>query len=547
MINPHEPGRIRRFLKKAEIRDSQLKRLYVMIAIIIGLFFIIAMIERRSIMAFLVISLIMIVLAIRDALQTEHSILRNFPLIGRLRYLFELIRPEIRQYFIAGNQEETPFDRETRSIVYQRAKNALDSQPFGTQQRIVFPGYVSAKHSLKPTVLHENDGRIMVGGPQCTRPYYASRLNISAMSYGSLSQNAILALNKGAKIGNFSHNTGEGGLSPYHLENGGDLVWQLGTAMFGCCTHEGRFNPDLFRQKVAAEQIKMIEIKLSQGAKPSHGGILPAIKVTPEIAEIRGIPMGKDCLSPPTNPEFNTPEEMMHFIAKVRELADGKPVGFKLAIGIRSQFLGMCKAMLKTGILPDFITVDGAEGGTGAAPLEFADHIGEPLNEALIFVHNALTGTGLRDKIRVIASGKIATGFDMIHKLCIGADMCNSARAMMFSLGCIQSLQCNKNTCPTGVTSQNPRLMRGLVVEDKYKRVANFQKATVHSFLELCGAMGMHSPDQLDPWKLFQRTPQGITKAFAEIYTFIEPNALLLQPEMTHLNHDWQVASAENF
>lgn len=271
------------------------------------------------------------------------------------------------------------------------------------------------------------------------------------------------------------------------------------------------------------------------------------MKVTPEIAEIRGIPLGRDCISPPTNPEFSTPEEMMHFIAKVRELANGKPVGFKLCIGIRYQFLGICKAILKTGIIPDFITVDGAEGGTGAAPLEFSDHIGEPLNEALIFVHNALTGTGLRDKIRVIASGKVATGFDMIHKLSIGADMCNSARAMMFALGCVQSLQCNKNTCPTGVTTQNPRLMRGLVVEDKYIRVANFQKATIHSFLELCGAMGVHSPDELSPWKLFQRTPQGVTKPFAEIYTFLEKNVLLLQPEVTHLNHEWEVASAESF
>ncbi|NNM59677.1 MAG: FMN-binding glutamate synthase family protein [Legionellales bacterium] len=518
-----------------------------MIAIILGLFITIAMIERRSILALLVISIVCICVAIYDSFQIKHSILRNFPLIGRLRFLFELIRPEIRQYFIAGNQEETPFDRETRSIVYQRAKCALDTQPFGTQQRIVFPGYVSARHSLKPTVLTENDGRIVVGGPQCSKPYQASRLNVSALSYGALSQNAILALNKGAKVGGFSHNTGEGGLSPYHLQNGGDLVWQLGTAMFGCCTHEGRFDPVLFREKAAAEQIKMIEIKLSQGEKHSHGGILPAVKVTPEIAEIRGIPLGRDCISPPTNPEFSTPEEMMHFIAKVRELANGKPVGFKLCIGIRYQFLGICKAILKTGIIPDFITVDGAEGGTGAAPLEFSDHIGEPLNEALIFVHNALTGTGLRDKIRVIASGKVATGFDMIHKLSIGADMCNSARAMMFALGCVQSLQCNKNTCPTGVTTQNPRLMRGLVVEDKYIRVANFQKATIHSFLELCGAMGVHSPDELSPWKLFQRTPQGVTKPFAEIYTFLEKNVLLLQPEVTHLNHEWEVASAESF
>ncbi|MFN7096202.1 MAG: FMN-binding glutamate synthase family protein [Gammaproteobacteria bacterium] len=529
------------------IKDSQLKRLYVMVGIIVGLFFIFALIELRSILSFFIIAILLIALAIHDSFQTEHTILRNFPVIGRLRYLFEMIRPEIRQYFIAGNEEETPFDRETRSIVYQRAKCALDTLPFGTQQRIVFPGYVSAKHSLSPTVLKEPESRILVGGPQCTRPYLASRLNISAMSYGALSQNAILALNTGAKLGNFAHNTGEGGLSPYHLQPGGDIIWQLGTAMFGCCTHEGRFNPDEYKKKAALEQVKMIELKLSQGAKPSHGGILPAVKITPEIAEIRGIPMGKDCLSPPTNPEFNTPEEMMFFIAKLRELADGKPVGFKLAIGVRSQFLGICKAMLKTGILPDFITVDGAEGGTGAAPMEFSDHLGEPLNEALIFVHNALTGVGLREQICVIASGKVATGFDMIHKLCIGADMCNSARAMMFALGCIQSLQCNKNTCPTGVTTQNPRLMRGLVVEDKSARVANFQKATIHSFLELAGAMGIKKLDDLSPWHLFQRTPQGITKPFAEIYSFLEQNVLLREPEVTPLARDWEMSHAERF
>jgi glutamate synthase domain-containing protein 2 len=530
-----------------KIRESQFRRLYVMIGIIIALFLISALLELRSLLSLLIVAILLITLAIHDSFQKQHTILRNFPVIGRFRYLFEMIRPEIRQYFIAGDQDETPFDREIRSIVYQRAKGVLDTLPFGTQQRITFPGYISAKHSLSPTVLNENDGRITVGGAQCKRPYHASRLNISAMSYGALSQNAILALNLGAKTGNFAHNTGEGGLSPYHLQNGGDIIWQLGTAMFGCRTPEGRFNPEEFKKKAALDVVKMIELKLSQGAKPSHGGILPAVKVTPEIAEIRGVELGQDCLSPPTNPEFNTPEEMMYFIAKLRELSDGKPVGFKLAIGVRSQFLGICKAMLKTGIIPDFITIDGAEGGTGAAPMEFSDHLGEPLNEALIFVHNSLTGVGLRDKICVIASGKVATGFDMIHKLCIGADMCNSARAMMFALGCIQSLQCNKNTCPTGVTSQNPRLMRGLVVEDKYIRVARFHKATIHSFLELAGAMGVKKIDDLTPWHLFQRTPQGITKAFAEIYTFIEDNVLLLQPEITPMARDWALASAESF
>lgn len=527
--------------------NHEMKRLFVMIGLIIALFVISALIEARSILSFFIIALLCIGVAIYDSLQVKHAILRNFPLIGRLRFLFELIRPEIRQYFIAGDQEERPFNRETRSIVYQRAKGVLDTVPFGTQQHINHNGYMSAKHSLSPTVISFDETRVTIGGPDCKKPYHASRLNISAMSYGAISQNAVLALNKGAKMGNFAHNTGEGGLSPYHLENGGDLVWQLGTAMFGCRTLDGRFSPEEFQKKASLDVVKMIEVKLSQGAKPSHGGILPAVKITPEIAAIRGVAMGEDCVSPATNPEFSTPEQLLQFIAKLRELTGGKPIGFKLAIGVHSEFLSICKAMLKTNILPDFITVDGAEGGTGAAPLEFADHLGDPLNEALIFVHNALTGIGLRKHIRIIASGRVATGFDMVSKIAMGADITNAARAMMFALGCIQSLQCNRNTCPTGVTTQNPRLMRGLVVEDKFVRVAKFHEATIHSFLELAGAMGVKHIEELTPWHIFRRNEQGYSQSIAEIYPLLKENVLLTAPEFTPYARDWQLAQAEAF
>ncbi|MBY0378286.1 MAG: FMN-binding glutamate synthase family protein [Gammaproteobacteria bacterium] len=486
------------------------------------------------------------IVGLYDLIQTKHAILRNFPILGHIRYMLELIRPEIQQYFIASNQSERPFNRETRALVYQRAKKARDTIAFGTQNDVRAPGYFSIRHSLKPTVLSHDESYIMVGGPQCTQPYYASRLNVSALSFGALSPNAIIALNKGAKMGNFAHNTGEGGLSPYHLQ-GGDIVFQLGTGLFGARTHDGRFCPEEFSKKAKLDVVKMIEIKLSQGAKPAHGGILPAIKVNQEVSTIRGIPMGKDCISPPMNPEFSTPEGLLQFVARLRELSGGKPVGFKLCVGIRSEFLSICKAMLKTGILPDFITVDGSEGGTGAAPLEFADHLGEPLFPALRFVRNALVGTNLKDKIRLICSGKVATGFDMIDKFCLGADMCNSARAMMFALGCLQSLQCNANTCPVGVATQNPRLAKGLVVSDKSVRVKNYHAATIASMLELAGAIGIHSLADLQPHHLFRQTGDFISKTYAELYEFLEPGALLSNTIPESFRRDWANATAEAF
>ncbi len=503
--------------------------------------------ELRHIFFALVVVLVLVGIGICDFMQKKHAILRNFPVIGHARYILEFIRPEIQQYFIATNQSDRPFDREFRSLAYQRAKKIRDTTPFGTQQDIDRPGYESIRHSLSPTVIDTSDKRIMIGGSECTQPYSASRLNISAMSYGALSKNAVRALNGGAKLGNFYHNTGEGGLTPHHLEPGGDLVWQIGTACFGCRTKTGRFDPAQFKDKASHEQVKMIEVKLSQGAKPSHGGILPAAKITEEIAGIRGINRGEDCVSPPHNPEFSTPIELLEYVAKLRELSGGKPVGFKLCIGYRSEFFSICKAMLETEILPDFITIDGAEGGTGAAPLEFSNRLGEPLNDGLIFLNNALTGIDVRNKITVIASGKIITGFSMITKLAFGADVCNSARGMMFALGCIQALQCNANTCPTGVTTQDPRLMRGLVVTDKAVRVKNFHDATLESCLDLAGAMGMNALKDLHLGQIFHRESWAECISYADMYPSLKPAALLQEPIHEVYANSWRKSSAQHF
>jgi len=441
----------------------------------------------------LIVVLPLIGLGLYDALQTKRSILRNFPLLGRLRYAFEQIRPEIQQYFIESNVDAYPIEREMRSLVYRRAKGALETVPFGTQRNVYRLGYEWAAHALKGTVPLGEEPRLLVG-PGCANPYSSSRLNISAMSFGALSPTAVLALNRGARAGGFAHNTGEGGLSPYHLEEGGDLIWQIGTGYFGCRTTDGRFDDGLFAEKACREQVRMIEIKLSQGAKPGHGGVLPAPKVTPEIARIRKVPVHETVISPPRHSTFTTPIEMMEFVAHLRERSGGKPVGLKICIGRREEFLAICKAMLQTEITPDFLSVDGGEGGTGAAPLEFSNSLGMPAHDAWAFVHSALVGAGLRDRLRIFASGKILTGFHMVRALALGADGCNSARGMMLALGCIQALRCNADTCPTGVTTQNPALYRGLVVPEKARRVARFHEATIHSLLDLLAAMGVSGP-----------------------------------------------------
>ena len=486
-------------------------------------------------------------LGLYDYFQTRHSILRNFPVLGHFRYLFEFVRPELYQYFVESDTEGVPFDRDQRSLVYQRAKKERDTVPFGTKRNVYEPGYEWINHSMAPVNHAAEDMRISIGGPDCTQPYSASLLNISAMSYGALSANAVLALNSGAKIGGFAHNTGEGGVSSYHLEGGGDLIWQVGTGYFGCRAADGGFDADRFKETVAHENIKMVELKISQGAKPGHGGILPAAKLTAEIAQIRGVPMGQDVNSPPGHKAFSTPVGLLEFIAKLRELSGGKPVGFKLCVGKRREFLAVCKAMVETGITPDFVTVDGGEGGTGAAPLEFSNHIGAPLVEGLIFVHNALVGYGVRHHVRVIASGKVTTGFAVLKRLALGADACYSARGMMMSLGCIQALKCNSNECPVGVTTQMPHLMAGLVPEAKKTRVASFHAETIESLCEMLGAIGVDDPGDLRPWHVMHRISPTETRHYGELYEFLDDGALLREPLPKSYQRACNAASAKTF
>ena len=495
----------------------------------------------------LVVIVPLIAIGMADLLQTRQAVRRNFPVVGRARYLLELIRPEINQYFIESNSDGKPFSRNDRSVVYQRAKGELDTLPFGTQRDVYATGYEWINHSLAPVHPDPDAARVVVGGTACSRPYSASLFNVSGMSYGSLSKNAVLALNNGARIGGFAHNTGEGGLSPYHLEPGGDLFWQIGTGYFSCRTPDGHFSEEEFARRATLPSVRMIEIKLSQGAKPGHGGILPAAKLTPEIVAIRGVEPGRDVISPPAHTAFSTPIGLLQFVDRLRRASGGKPVGFKLCVGKRHEFLGIVKAMLETGILPDFITVDGGEGGTGAAPLEFSDSVGTPLNDGLSFVHNALVGANLRGQIRVIASGKVNTGFQMATKVALGADMCNAARAMMFAIGCIQALRCNSNRCPTGVATQDPELVRGLHVGDKAERVARFHKETVRSFLEVLGAAGLQSPTELKPWFVMKRISGSEVRSYHEIYPSVEPGELLAANVTGRLAGAWSTARADRF
>lgn len=486
-------------------------------------------------------------LGFRDLFQQKNAIRRNFPILGNFRYLFEAIRPEINQYFVESNLDGRPFSREERSVVYQRAKGVTDTLPFGTQQNVYAENYEWVNHSLDPKPVLHDVPRVKIGSKDCTQPYHASLLNISAMSYGSLSKNAILALNGGAKIGGFYHNTGEGGLSPYHLEEGGDIVWQIGTGYFGCRDLQGKFSADEFQKRALNPQVKMIEIKLSQGAKPGHGGILPAQKVTEEIAKIRGVEIGKNVISPPNHSAFSSPRGLIEFVTQLRKLSNGKPIGFKLCVGKRREFLAIVKAMLELKTFPDFITVDGAEGGTGAAPLEFSNSVGTPLNDGLAFVHQSLVGAGIRDQVKIIASGRVLTGFNLFQKMALGADLCNSARGMLFSLGCIQALKCNTNHCPTGVATQDSSLMRGLVVTDKKERVARFQKATVHSFLEVMGAAGISDPTDIRPWHVLRRVSVSEVKNYEEIFGMMEPGSLLAATVPTGFQRPWKQSRSDSW
>lgn len=495
----------------------------------------------------LIITLPLIILGIRDIFQPRHAIKKNFPIVGHFRYLFEKIRPEINQYFIENNTDGKPFSREQRSIVYQRSKNVLDTIPFGTQHDLYKSGHEFVTHSLTPTHVDPQKLIVKIGNDQCSKPYYASLLNISAMSYGSLSKNAVRALNGGAKLGKFAHNTGEGGISPYHLENGGDLIWQIGTGYFGCRNSDGTFNEKLFETNALKDAVKMIEIKLSQGAKPGHGGILPAKKVSQEVADIRGVPVAKDVLSPPGHSAFSNPLEMMDFIAKVRKLSQGKPIGLKMSLGHRYEFMSMVKAMKEKDIYPDYIVIDGSEGGTGAAPLEFTNNIGTPGTEALNYVHNVLIGFGIRDKIRLGATGKITSGFDVVKLLCLGADFTYAARSMMLALGCIQALRCNANNCPTGVATQDKMLNDGLHVPSKIMRVKNFHDQTIQSVAEIMGAMGVNELDQLDAHHIYRRDYDGKLKSYGSVFPELRHNQFLENDFPGDYNYDFDHSSADSF
>ncbi|MBN8487747.1 MAG: FMN-binding glutamate synthase family protein [Burkholderiales bacterium] len=462
----------------------------------------------------------------RDLLQRRHAVLRNYPVIGHFRFLLEFIRPEIRQYFIESDNEAAPFSRQQRSLVYQRAKGEPDKRPFGTQLDVHHEGYEWINHSLMPTHIDSHDFRVTIGAGRA-QPYSASVFNISAMSFGALSANAILALNGGARQGGFMHDTGEGSISEHHRVHGGDLVWEIGSGYFGCRGDDGRFSEERFVANASSPQVRLIEIKLSQGAKPGHGGVLPGPKVTPEIAAARGVPVGVDCVSPAAHSAFSTPVELLHFVERLRSLSGGKPTGFKLCIGHPWEWFAICQAMQASGIVPDFIVVDGAEGGTGAAPLEFTDHVGTPLQEGLLLVHNTLVGLNLRERIRIGASGKIVSAFDIARAMALGADFCNSARGFMFALGCIQAQTCHSGECPTGVTTQDPWRQRALVVPDKTERVAQFHANTLHALKELVQAAGLSHPGQIRASHIVRRVDGDQVRLLANQLRFLKPGELL--------------------
>ena len=492
-------------------------------------------------------------LGLRDLRQTQRSVLRNYPVLGHMRYWLEFIRPEIRQYFIESDNEAAPFSRQQRSLVYQRAKGDPDKRPFGTQVDVHAEGHEWINHSLVPTTLDSHDFRVLIGGPNCLQPYSASVFNISAMSFGALSANAILALNGGARKGGFMHDTGEGSISAYHRSHGGDLVWEIGSGYFGCRDAQGRFSEEKFVANATSPQVRLIEIKLSQGAKPGHGGVLPGPKVTPEIAEARGVAVGEDCVSPAAHTEFGTPVELLLFLSRLRRLSGGKPVGFKLCIGHPWEWFAICKAMLETGLTPDFIVVDGAEGGTGAAPLEFSDHVGAPLQEGLLLVHNTLVGLNLRDRIRLGASGKIVSAFDIARAMALGADWCNSARGFMFALGCIQAQHCHTGACPTGVATQDPQRQQALVVPDKIERVARYHRNTLHALQELVQAAGLHHPGEITAAHIVRRVANEQVRLLRNQLCFLEPGELLAaargEGDWPHNVYRvyWPIARADSF
>jgi glutamate synthase domain-containing protein 2 len=488
----------------------------------------------------------LLLLAISDVVQKKHSILRNYPVLGHMRFLLEDIRPELQQYFIERNWDGRPYDRDTRSSIYQRAKDIKQEQPFGTERDLYRPGYEYLMHSTAPVEPPGESPRVPIGRHDCAKPYDMALMNVSAMSFGALSGNAITALNRGAARGGFAHDTGEGGLSIYH-RNGGDLVWEIGSGYFGCRTQDGDFDPTQFADTAADDQVKMTSLKLSQGAKPGIGGVLPGAKVTAEIAAARGVPVGRKCVSPPAHKVFSTPRELVLFVARMREMSGGKPAGFKLCLGSRVEFLAICKAMLAEGVAPDFVIVDGAEGGTGAAPLEYEDHVGLPLTDGLLNVHNALVGVGLRGRITIGASGKVSSGIDIVKRLVQGADYTNSARSMMMAVGCIQAQLCHTNTCPVGVATQDPRRARALDVPDKTDRVYHYQKACIEQAMQLMGSMGVHGPHELAPRMLHRRIDHRAVLSYAELFEHLEPGQLLAEPPPGRWARDWALADPDRF
>ena len=503
--------------------------------------------ERPATLWLLVLSLPITIVAVFDLVQLQHSLRRNYPASARMRWFFEWLRPFVRSYLVESDLDGRPFSHDERALVYARAKGEISSHPFGTELDVYARDYKWLAHSIAPSRNAEGCTRVNVGTEQCSRPYQAARLNISAMSFGALGANAIEALNLGAKIGGFYHDTGEGGLSEYHLKHGGDLVWEIGSGYFGCRNRQGHFDPEAFQDNTQRDQVVMIEIKLSQGAKPGLGGLLPAAKVTREIAEVRNVQAGRDCTSPPYHTAFSTPIELVQFAAKLRELSGGKPVGLKLCIGYPHELFAVVKAMLETEIFVDFLVIDGAEGGTGSAPIELSDRVGMPLREGLILARNALVGANLKSKIRLAAAGKVNSGAAIAMNAALGADWCNAARAFMFSLGCVQSLRCHTDTCPTGVATQSPARQRGLVVPEKAERVARFQKATLDALHDIVVACGLNSPDEFTPDSFRQRISPMEMRSMDEVFHFMEPGELLDGPRDDRLARWWAAADPTSF
>ncbi len=495
----------------------------------------------------LVLWLPLLAIAVYDFFQDHHTLRRNYPLVARIRWGMEDLRPYLRSYLLESDLDGRPFNHDERALVYARAKGQLDAHPFGTALDVYSDEYEWLGHSMKPNPEAPEAWRVEVGSSQCEKPYSAALLNISAMSFGSLSANAIMALNKGAAMGGFYHDTGEGGLSRYHRAHGGDLVWEIGSGYFSCCGAHGSFDPARFRDLAQIDQVKMVEIKLSQGAKPGHGGVLPEAKVTAEIAATRGVAQGKDCISPAAHSTFSTPIELLEWAASLREMSGGKPVGVKFCVGQPHEVFALAKAMLETGIRLDFVTVDGAEGGTGAAPVELSNRMGMPLREGLIMVRNALVGCRLKDEVRIAAAGKIHSGAGLAMNLALGADWCNAARAFMFSLGCVQSMRCHTDTCPTGVATQDATRQRGLVVADKAERVARFQRQTLMGLREMVVAMGLNSPSELLPCHVSERLNAVRSDSIDRFYDFLEPGELLEAPGETQYARHWTAARADSF